>query len=101
VNILASAVVGGFQVCSADPRFVTLANELRIAYCPRYSENQDSDKPTHWFSSNALVCIRERPSAAERRKDGLNGLGLRDLRPATVRSLGKHGVELPALRESE
>jgi len=32
VNILASAVVGGFQVWTADPRFVTLANELRVAY---------------------------------------------------------------------
>ena len=32
VNILASAVVGGFQVWTADPRFLTLANELRVAY---------------------------------------------------------------------
>jgi predicted nucleic acid-binding protein len=34
VNILASAVVGGFQVWTADPRFLTLANELRVAYSP-------------------------------------------------------------------
>jgi hypothetical protein len=34
VNILASAVVGGFQLWTADPRFFTLANELRVAYSP-------------------------------------------------------------------
>lgn len=34
VNILASAVVSGFQVWTADPRFLTLANELRVAYSP-------------------------------------------------------------------
>ena len=34
VNILASAVVGGFQVWTADPRFLMLANELRVAYSP-------------------------------------------------------------------
>jgi hypothetical protein len=34
VNILASAVVGGFQMWTADPRFFTLANELRVAYFP-------------------------------------------------------------------
>jgi len=34
VNILASAVVGGFQVWTADPRFLALANELRVAYSP-------------------------------------------------------------------
>ena len=34
VNILASAVVGGFQVWTADPRFFTLANELRVTYSP-------------------------------------------------------------------
>ena len=32
VNILASAVVGGFQMWTADPRFSTLADELRVAY---------------------------------------------------------------------
>jgi hypothetical protein len=34
VNILASAMVGRFQVWTADPRFLTLANELRVAYSP-------------------------------------------------------------------
>ena len=34
VNILASAVVGGIQMWTADPRFCTLANELRVAYSP-------------------------------------------------------------------
>ena len=34
VNILASAVVGGFQVWTADPRFLLLANDLRVAYSP-------------------------------------------------------------------
>ena len=34
VNILASAVVGGFQMWTADPRFLTLANELRVACSP-------------------------------------------------------------------
>ncbi len=34
VSILASAVVGGFQMWTADPRFLTLANELRVAYSP-------------------------------------------------------------------
>jgi predicted nucleic acid-binding protein len=34
VNILASAVVCGFQVWTADPRFLTLANELQVAYSP-------------------------------------------------------------------
>ena len=32
VNILASAVVGGFQVWTADPRFLMLANDLRVGY---------------------------------------------------------------------
>ena len=34
VHILASAVVGGFQVWTADPRFSALAGALRIAYSP-------------------------------------------------------------------
>jgi hypothetical protein len=34
VNILASAVVGGFQMWTTDPHFFTLANELRVAYSP-------------------------------------------------------------------
>jgi predicted nucleic acid-binding protein len=34
VNILASALVGGFQMWTADPRFFTLADELRVAYSP-------------------------------------------------------------------
>jgi hypothetical protein len=29
-----STVVGGFQMWTADPRFFTLANELRVAYSP-------------------------------------------------------------------
>jgi hypothetical protein len=32
VNILASAMIGGFHVWTADPRFFTLANELRVGY---------------------------------------------------------------------
>jgi predicted nucleic acid-binding protein len=34
VNVLASALVGGFQVWTADPRFFALAHELRAAYFP-------------------------------------------------------------------
>ena len=34
VNILASAVVGGFRMWTADPRFSSLAHELRVAYAP-------------------------------------------------------------------
>lgn len=37
VNILASAVVGGFQMWTADPRFATLAKELQVAYTPTQS----------------------------------------------------------------
>jgi predicted nucleic acid-binding protein len=32
IHILASAVVAGFQLWTADPRFADLATELRIAY---------------------------------------------------------------------
>jgi hypothetical protein len=35
--LLASAVVGGFQVGTADPRFAALATELRVAYTPAQS----------------------------------------------------------------
>lgn len=34
VNILASAVVGGFRMWTADPRFFTLADELQAGYSP-------------------------------------------------------------------
>ena len=34
VNLLASAVVGGFQMWTADSRFYTLADEVRVAYSP-------------------------------------------------------------------
>jgi hypothetical protein len=34
INLLASAVVGGFEVWTADPRFAALASELRLAYTP-------------------------------------------------------------------
>jgi len=34
IHILASAVVAGIPVWTADPRFSTLASELRIAYSP-------------------------------------------------------------------
>ena len=34
VNILASAVVGGFRIWTADPRFFTLADGLQVAYSP-------------------------------------------------------------------
>ena len=34
VNILASAVVDGFRMWTADPRFFTLADELQVAYSP-------------------------------------------------------------------
>jgi predicted nucleic acid-binding protein len=34
INILASAVVGGFQVWTADSRFSAIASDLRIAYAP-------------------------------------------------------------------
>jgi predicted nucleic acid-binding protein len=34
INILASAVVGGFQVWTADSSFSAIANDLRIAYAP-------------------------------------------------------------------
>lgn len=37
VNLLASTVVGGFQVWTADPRFSTLAGELRVSYSPTSS----------------------------------------------------------------
>jgi predicted nucleic acid-binding protein len=32
IHILASAIVGNFEVWTADPRFLTLASELGIAY---------------------------------------------------------------------
>ena len=32
IHILASALVAGFQLWTADPRFAALATELRIAY---------------------------------------------------------------------
>jgi hypothetical protein len=34
VNVLASAVVGGFQVWTADRRFLASANQLGVAYFP-------------------------------------------------------------------
>ena len=34
VNILASAVVAGFPIWTADPRFFTLADRLQVAYSP-------------------------------------------------------------------
>ncbi len=34
IHILASAVVAGFQVWTADPRFAALAGDLRVAYSP-------------------------------------------------------------------
>lgn len=34
IHILAAALVGEFQVWTADPRFSALASELRIAYTP-------------------------------------------------------------------
>jgi predicted nucleic acid-binding protein len=34
INILASAVVGGFQVWTADSHFSAIASDLRIAYAP-------------------------------------------------------------------
>jgi predicted nucleic acid-binding protein len=34
VNILASAVVAGFRIWTADPRFFTLADGLQVAYLP-------------------------------------------------------------------
>jgi predicted nucleic acid-binding protein len=34
VNLLASAVVGGFPIWTADPRLDTLARELQVAYAP-------------------------------------------------------------------
>jgi len=34
INILASAVVGGFQVWTADSCFSAIASELRVAYTP-------------------------------------------------------------------
>jgi predicted nucleic acid-binding protein len=34
INILASAVVGRFQVWTADPRFAEIAAQLQIAYAP-------------------------------------------------------------------
>lgn len=33
-NLLASAIVGGLEMWTADPRFSTLANELGLAYSP-------------------------------------------------------------------
>jgi hypothetical protein len=37
INVLASAVVGRFQVWTAAPRFSALAAELRLAYSPATS----------------------------------------------------------------
>jgi predicted nucleic acid-binding protein len=37
INILASAVVGGFQVWTADSHFAAIASDLRIAYTPATS----------------------------------------------------------------
>ncbi len=34
VNLLASALVGGFRMWTADPRFAVLAREIRVAYAP-------------------------------------------------------------------
>jgi predicted nucleic acid-binding protein len=34
IHILASAVVAGLQVWTADPRFAAVASELRLAYAP-------------------------------------------------------------------
>jgi predicted nucleic acid-binding protein len=34
VNILASAVVAGFRIWTADPRFFTVADGLQVAYSP-------------------------------------------------------------------
>jgi len=34
INILASAVVGGFHVWTADSRFSAIASDLRVAYAP-------------------------------------------------------------------
>ena len=34
IGILASAMVGGFRIWTADQGFFTLANELRVAYSP-------------------------------------------------------------------
>jgi predicted nucleic acid-binding protein len=34
VHLLASAIVGGMQMWTADPRFATIANELGVAYQP-------------------------------------------------------------------
>ena len=48
VNILASAVVGGFQMWTADPRFFTLADELRVAYSPARPWSAQSTTRRNW-----------------------------------------------------